>query len=192
MIARIEGIIKFKGMQFVVIDTGGVGYKIFISAETLRKIPKLEERIALWTHTHLREDTIELYGFLSYAELEFFRQLIQISGIGPKSALGVLAVGPIDNLKKAIAAGETAYLTKVSGIGRKLAEKIVVELRDKLASIGIDTESGTFTAEGEALDALRGLGYSLQESRVALQKVSKDKKSTEEMIKEALKNVRGK
>ncbi len=192
MIARIEGVIKFKGAHFIVVDAGGVGYKIFVSPETLRKIPKLEEKIMLWTHTHLREETIELYGFFNYAELEFFGQLIQISGIGPKSALGVLAVGPIDNLKKAIAAGETAYLTKVSGIGRKLAEKIVVELRDKLASIGIETESGTFTAESEALDALRSLGYSLQESREALQKVSKDKKGAEDMIKEALKNVRGK
>lgn len=186
---RIEGIVKFRGVNFLVLDVNCIGYKVFVSVETMRKMPKAGEKTAVWTHSHYREDSADLYGFINYAELEFFEQLIQISGIGPKSALGVLAVGSIDNLKKAIASGETAYLTKVSGIGRKLAEKIVVELRDKLAAIGVETGGASFTAESEALEALRSLGYSLQESRDALQKVSKENKDTGKIIKEALKNV---
>src|SRR3989339_419413 len=106
MISCIEGKIIFKGERFVVIDVSGVGYRIFAGPDVLRKA-KTKEQFKLWTHLHLREDTMELYGFLEYAELEFFQTLIQISGIGPKSGLGVLAVASLDTLKKAIAAGET-------------------------------------------------------------------------------------
>lgn len=192
MIIWINGVIKFKGANFLVLDVNSVGYKVFVSAETLRKAPQTGEKLTLWTHYYLKEDTAELYGFLNHAELEFFEQLIQISGIGPKSAIGVLAVGSIDNLKKAIASGETEYLTKVSGIGRKLAEKIVVELRDKLAAIGVDTGSAVFAAESEALEALRSLGYSLRESREALNKIPKDIAGTENIIKEVLKKIQRK
>ncbi len=188
MIIWLNGVVVFKGLNFLVIGVGGVGYKVFVSAETMLKIPKSGEKIVLWTHSHYREDSADLYGFFNYPELEFFEQLIQISGIGPKSAMGVLSVGSLDNLKKAIASGETEYLTKVSGIGRKLAEKIVVELRDKMAATGVDIGSTAFTEEGEALEALRSLGYSLYESREALKKVSKETRGTERMIKEALKN----
>jgi Holliday junction DNA helicase RuvA len=126
MIIQLEGIVKFKTERFVVLDVNGVGYRIFVSFETLRKIPKKAEKIKFWTHLYVRENALDLYGFLNYAELEFFEQLIQISGIGPKSALSVLAVAPLDVLRKAIASGETSYLVKVSGIGQRLAEKIIV------------------------------------------------------------------
>jgi len=184
MITCIEGVVKFNGLNFLVIDVSGVGYKVFVSAETMRKMPKSGGKAFVWTHSHYREDAAVLYGFLNYAELEFFEQLIQISGIGPKSGLAVLAVGPLDILKRAIASGETSYLTKVSGVGHKLAEKIVVELRDKLSSVGIENEGGAFHEEEEALEALRSLGYTLKESRDALRGVSKDIKGTENMVKE--------
>lgn len=186
MIARIEGKIRMKGDKFLIIDTNGVSYRIFASPSTLKKAPKKEEVFSLWTHLHVREDALELYGFTEYAELEFFEMLIQISGIGPKSGLGILGVAPLDTLKKAISSGETSYLTKVSGIGRKTAEKIVLELRDKMGEM---TEgAGTiFKEDQDVLGALQSLGYSKYESREALKQVPETIKGTSNRIKEALK-----
>src|SRR3989344_4807077 len=133
MIAHLSGTLLFRGTRYVIVDVSGVGYKLFTSLETLKTLPaKISEPIKLFTHLYVRETALELYGFASMAELEFFEQLIGISGIGPKSALGILSVAPLDSLKHAIASGETTYLTKISGIGKKIAEKIIVELRDKL------------------------------------------------------------
>jgi len=187
MISCIEGKIIFKGERFVVIDTNGVGYRIFVGPDVLRKA-KTKEQFKLWTHLHLREDTMELYGFLEYAELEFFQTIIQISGIGPKSGLGVLAVAPLDTLKRAIAAGETSYLTQVSGIGKKIAEKIILELRDKLGKIGFAGEENAFLKEeGDVLQVLRTLGYSYSEARDAIKQLPPDIVGTQERVKEALK-----
>ena len=189
MIIQLTGVVKFKTERFVVLDVKGVGYRVFVSFETLRIIPKNGDEIILWTHLHVRENSLDLYGFLNYAELEFFDQLIQVPGIGPKSGLAVLAVAPLDVLRKAIASGETSYLIKVSGIGQRMAEKIIVELRDKLAAIGVDRDSSEFKDEEEALEALRSLGYSLRESRDALKNLPEGTKGMENMIKQALKNV---
>jgi len=189
MIIKLEGVIKFKTERFVVLDVNGVGYRVFVSFETLRKISKKNEQIKLWTHLNVRENALDLYGFLDYAELEFFEQLIQISGIGPKSGLAVLAVAPLDVLRKAIASGETSYLTKVSGVGQRLAEKIVIELKDKIGATGVGQTDSAFKEEEETLEALRALGYSLRESREALRNLPKEVKGTEDMIKQALKNV---
>src|SRR3989344_9682734 len=131
MIAFIEGKIELRGEKFAIIAAGGVGYKIFAGVETLRKVPEKGQNVRLWTHQYVREDALELYGFLTFVELELFETLISISGIGPKSGLGIMAIAPVDTLKKAIASGDTSYLTKVSGIGRKTAEKVILELREK-------------------------------------------------------------
>lgn len=168
------------------IDTGGISYRVFVSPDALQKLTKNQEKVKLWTHLYLREDTVELYGFLEYAELSFFETLIQISGIGPKSAMGVLAVAPLDILKRAIASGETSYLTKVSGIGKKIAEKIILELRDKMGKIGYG-EEGTFLKEEEdVLRALRSLGYSLEEAREAIKQLPIDLEGTDKRVKAAL------
>ncbi len=188
MISCIEGAIVFKGDRFVVIDTGGVGYKVFAPPETLRILPQLGERTRLWTHLHVREDSLELYGFLHYAEMDFFESLISVSGIGPKSAVGILGVAPLDSLKKAIAAGETVYLTKVSGVGRKTAEKIVLELKDKLGAGSISEVVGAeIREEGDILEALTSMGYSIREVREALQHIPADISGTEKRLNEALK-----
>lgn len=189
MISRIEGKVVFKTQKFIVLDTAGVGYKVFVSMETLSHIPATGEKVILWIHTHVREDDISLYGFLDYAELEFFEQLIQISGIGPKSALAILAMAPLDVLKKAIGQGEISYLTKVSGIGKKLAEKIIMELKDKLSVPGGPDKDGTFAEGEDAVEALKSLGYSLKESRDAVMAISHDIKGTGNIVKEALKNM---
>ena len=136
------------------------------------------------------ETSLDLYGFLEQPELEFFEMLITISGIGPKSALGILSVAPIDTIKHAIASGDTSYLTKVSGIGKKNAEKIVVELRDRLG--GAYSSAGTMLKEdADVIAALQSIGYSLKEARDALKGVSKDTTGTNEKIREALKQLGG-
>jgi Holliday junction DNA helicase RuvA len=185
MIAYLEGKVLFQGRNFLIIDVNGVGYKVFISSGVFREIKK-EEKIKLWTHLYVRETALELYGFLKYPELEFFENVIQISGVGPKTALGILGVASLDNLKKAIAAGEMAYLTKVSGIGRKIAEKIILELKDKMGwHEGMPTGLGQ--EEVDILEGLKALGYSLNEAREALRAIPQDIKGTQNRLKQALK-----
>ena len=164
-------------------EANGVGYKINVSPDTLSKTSKLNEETFLFIHTHVREDAFDLYGFLNQEELEFFEMLINVSGIGPKGALSILGITSIETLRKAISIGDTSYLTKISGIGRKTAEKIVIELRDK---IGKELEGSSLQVELDALEALKSLGYSGMEARDALKKVSQDV-NTNTKIKEALK-----
>jgi len=190
MISNLKGKILMRGDKFIVLDVSGVGYKIFVMPEALKQARKNPDDFSLWTHLSVRETALDLYGFLEYAELEFFELLIQISGIGPKSGLGVLAVAPLDILKRAISTGDTSYLTKVSGIGRKIAEKIVLELKDKMGGLDIgDGVSGALKEEGDAIQALQSLGYSLHEAREALKEVPQEIEGTNERIKEALKKM---
>lgn len=190
MIAAVEGTVELAGDRFVVILANGVSYRVFVGPEALRKIPKKGDPIKLWTHLYQREDTIELYGFLHFAEMEFFETLIEISGIGPKSGLGIMAVAPLDTLKKAIASGDTSYLTKVSGIGRKTAEKVILELRDKLTGKGVSVaDMPELREESDALDALVSLGYRQSEARDALASIPKEITGAGARVKEALKRL---
>ena len=189
MITLLEGTIEFKSEKFTVVNVNGVGYKVFASINTLAKIPEKSASVKLWTHQHVREDALELYGFLHFAELELFEMLISVSGVGPKSALGVLAIAPADTLKKAIAAGDSSYLTRVSGIGRKTAERIVIELKEKMAGRGVLVSAPELKEEADAIDALVALGYSPREAREALSHVSSDTAGVEKRVKEALKKI---
>lgn len=191
MISQVRGKITLKSDKFVIIDVGGLGYKVGVSADTLARLQNKNEA-SLWTHLHVREDALDLYGFEDLAELEFFEMLINISGIGPKSALGIIGVAPIETLKKAIASGDNSYLTKVSGVGRKTAEKIVLELRDKLSALGHKAEYGELSGELDATLALQSLGYSQNEARDALKKVAPTTTDTSAKVKEALKILGGK
>lgn len=167
MIGSIKGKIILKTEKFLLVETNGVGYKVNVIADTLAKTQK-EEDIFLFIHTHVREDIFDLYGFADRQELEFFEMLLSVSGIGPKSALVILSIASIETLKKAIGTGDTGYLTKISGIGRKTAEKIVIELRDK---VGKEKEGGSLQVELDALEALKSLGYSQSQAREALKKI---------------------
>ena len=183
MISYIEGKIKLRTGKFLIIAVGGVGYKVFALPDMLIKS---KGEAGLWTHLRVREDALGLYGFESYPELEFFETLIQISGIGPKSAMGILSIAPLDTIKKAIASGEVSYLTKVSGIGKKTAERIIVELRDKMGQL--DESSGAmFKDEQDVLEALKSLGYSPSEAREAIKKIPDSATGINARIKEALK-----
>lgn len=191
MIARIEGKIVSKTDRYIILDASGVGYRINTSPDTLAGLPK-EGPASLFTHLHVREDALELYGFPGLKELEFFEMLIGISGIGPKSALSIIGIAPIETLKKAIASGDTSYLTKVSGIGKKTAEKIILELRDKLTLLGHKAEIGELSGELDAVEALKALGYSPIEAREALKEVSSEITDTSLRVKAALKVLGGK
>lgn len=174
--------------KFLIIETGGVGYKMNVLPEVLSGMKKVGDGISLWTHTHVREDVLDLYGFTDRQELEFFEMLLNVSGIGPKSALAILGIASIETLRKAIKTSDTAYLTKVSGIGRKTAEKIIIELRDR---IGEEKTGTSLQGELDALEALKSLGYSQNEAREALKKVKGDI-DTNTKIREALKILGGK
>ena len=187
MIGSIKGKVILKTEKFIIVETGGVGYKVNISPDTLSKIQK-EKEAFLFVHTHIREDILDLYGFLDHQELEFFEMLLSVSGIGPRSALTILSIASIETLKKAIGTSDTNYLTKISGIGRKTAEKIVIELRDKM---GEEKEGGSLQDELDALEALKSLGYSQSQAREALKKVSAEG-DTNSKIREALKILGGK
>ena len=188
MIGSIKGKIILKTEKALIVEASGVGYKISVSPDTLSKAKKVGDDIFLFIHTHIREDAFDLYGFLNYPELEFFEMLISVSGIGPKGALAILGVTSIETLRKAIGTGDTSYLTKISGIGKKTAEKIVIELRDKM---GTELESSSLQEEMDSLEALKSLGYSQNQAREALKKVSPEL-STNVKIKEALKILGGK
>ncbi|MCX6751842.1 MAG: Holliday junction branch migration protein RuvA [Candidatus Nomurabacteria bacterium] len=190
MIGSIKGKIILKTDKFLIVETGGVGYKISVSPDTLSRLDALRLRsgqknteVFFWIHTHVREDILDLYGFLDRQELEFFEMLINVSGIGPKGALSILGIASIETLRKAISTGDTAYLTKVSGIGRKTAEKIIIELRDKM---GEEKTGTSLQGELDALEALKSLGYSQSEAREALKKVLPNT-DTNTKIREALK-----
>ncbi len=187
MIGSLKGKILLKTEKFLILETTGVGYKVNVSSDTLSKVKKTGDEIMLWIHTHVREDVLDLYGFLERQELEFFEMLISVSGIGPKGALTILGITSIETLRKAIGTGDTSYLTKISGIGKKTAEKIVIELRDKIS----EEKSGTsLQGELDALEALKSLGYSQNEAREALKKVFPNT-DTNAKIREALKILGG-
>jgi len=184
VIGFIEGKIKYSTDRYVIVNVNGVGYKVYISANTFKKLPKIGEKAEFYTHLYVREGIMDLYGFLDKKDLEFFELLISISGIGPKGAINILNVASVETLKKAIANEESSILTKVSGIGKKTAEKIILELKNK---VGGEFADGKFGAGGEAIDALIGLGYKLHEAREALKRVPEDVEDVGEKVKAALK-----
>jgi len=186
MIARLEGIIVHTTEKFLIIDVSGVGYKLNVTAEALSLV-SLGDHTSFWVYTAVRENSIDLYGFKSTNEMSFFELLLDVSGIGPRSALSILAIAPIDTLKRAIATGDTGYLNKVSGIGKKTAEKIIIELRDKLQDYKQDGDTpGLLRDESDIVEALKSLGYSQNEARDALKKVPPTTLGTNARIKEAL------
>ena len=181
MIGSINGKITLKTEKFVIIEANGVGYKINVSSDTMSKIKN--DSVLFWTHLHVREDALDLYGFLERSELEFFEMLISVSGIGPRGALAILGIASLNTLRKAISTSDTTYLTKISGIGKKTAEKIVLELRDKM---GETSKGESLQGELDALEALKSLGYSQNQARDALKKISSST-DTNTKIREALK-----
>jgi len=187
MIAKIKGKIEYLKGNFAVVDVNGVGYKIYLTVYAFGKLVG-QEQADLFIHTHVREDAIDLYGFLTMEELEMFELLISISGVGPKSGLGILTVATPKTIKTAILNEDSSILTRVSGVGKKTAERVILELKNKVADIPESEKEGT-VSDVDAIEALIGMGYTVTEARDALKMVPQDVKDIGQRVGMALKNL---
>ncbi|WP_455949967.1 Holliday junction branch migration protein RuvA [Eubacterium sp.] len=193
MISYIKGIIEEVEEDKVIIDNNGIGYGIFMPQSSLELIGSGEE-LKIYTYLNVKEDAMQLYGFLSKEELNLFKKLIGVSGVGPKGGLSIITACPGDSLQMAIISGDAKAISKAQGIGAKTAQRIIIELKDK-----IDLEEVIFTNSGEAvadtgvksdaIEALIALGYSRTSAFNAVNKVDKITDDVEELLKLALKNI---
>lgn len=190
----IKGIYTYLSKDYIAIENSGVGYKIFTSGNTISQLPSLGEGVKLYIEQIVREDFIGLYGFYSMDELELFNKLITISGVGAKAALSILSINSVNRIKYDILNGNDKSLSKAVGVGKKLSQRIILELKDKIKPNEIISDSDTLKLDdinddilmSEAKEALIALGYSEKESEKALSHVT-DKKDLQEILKEALK-----
>jgi holliday junction DNA helicase RuvA len=136
MIATLEGILEYRGNDSVIVNVGGIGFQVYVSGSTLSQLGDAKGKVALFTHLHLREDNVSLYGFASREELALFKNLISVSGIGPKVALGLLSALKPEQLVMAITGGNAGLICQAPGIGKKMADRLVIELRDRLEKSG--------------------------------------------------------
>jgi len=193
VIAAVSGELLSRRADHVVIDAGGVGYRLSVSSETLREVPAVGERVSLHAHLISRDDSLALYGFASEDERDLFLALISVSGVGPKVALAALSGGAVGELLRAIGAGDAKRFQAVPGIGKRTAERIIVELREKVA--GQLEESALVAATSaagpreEAREGLLGLGYTPIEAERLLD--SAEGESAEELVASALRQGRG-
>ena len=191
MIALLSGTVAVRRADHVVIDCGGVGYRLAVSAQTLRHVPAVGEEVTLHTHLVVREDALALFGFATEEERELFLMLLSVQSVGPKVALAMLSGGPPRELLKLLAAGDTARLQVVPGIGKRTAERIVVELREKVgATLPDDAITVTRADDPRSLarEGLVGLGYSAAEADELLDDV--DGGTPEDLIAGALRSAR--
>ena len=198
MIGFLRGILAEKGDGYIVIDVNGVGYQVFVPANSTAYLNAEGEEVLVHTSMIVREEEMSLYGFSGKGELDAFRKLIGISGVGPKAALSILSAFTLDQLKQAIVFEDAKALQRANGIGKKSAERIVLELKDKFTAAApdgsyLDAGAADVIAEqggrGEAISALVALGYSRGEAASALAGISEKDLTTEEYIKRALKNL---
>jgi Holliday junction DNA helicase RuvA len=176
MIAHLRGKLLSKHPNQAIVETGGVGYDVTITVPTFSDLPSLGEEVALHVHTHVREDVIALYGFLGSAEKTLFEKLITVSGIGPKLAITILSGMAADEMVNSIRGNDLARLTRIPGIGRKTAERMVLELRDKLPTPGAVAETAVAAksaVEDDVLSALMNLGYQRANAEKALAVVAR-------------------
>lgn len=183
MIGSLRGrLLEIAGMA-ALLEVGGVGYWLRVTPATLSRLNVGDEAF-VYTHDHVREDAHELFGFLSSEDLRLFGQLLGISGVGPKSAMTIMSVGSADTVRRAIMAGDLETLTSVPGVGKKTAQKIILELKGQL----VEAESED-SGEREVVDALVSLGYSASQARDALKSIPADVADTSERIREALRRL---
>lgn len=190
MIGRIHGTLLLANPPEILVDAHGVGYEISVSMNTLYELPPPGQPVTLWTHLVVREDAQLLYGFHTEAERAAFRALIRISGIGPRMALAVLSGLSVEDLGRAVSEQETGRLTKVPGVGKKTAERLLLELKGKLAPVLPRPAGGSalFAASDDILHALLALGYSEKESAAAIATLPEDI-SVNDGIRQALKQL---
>jgi Holliday junction DNA helicase RuvA len=199
MIALLTGRLAFKAPTHLALDVHGVGYEVFIPLSTYYNLPDVNETLTLSIHTHVREDAIQLFGFITPQEKDAFVLLMSVSGIGPKSALGILSALPVSDLISAIQSADVEKLETVPGIGKKSAGRLVLELKDKLVKLhpaltppadhGMKGQDDTFD---DALSALTNLGYRASDAKEALKTAQRSRSgplTLQELIRESLKNL---
>ena len=188
MIAGLHGKLESLGSDWAVINVGGIGFQVYMPTSTLSTLGTIGEEVRLHTHLHVREDNATLYGFTSVEERELFQSLIGVSGLGPKLALAMLSAMDVEKLTMAIATGSTDLLTVVPGIGKKMADRLILELKDKIGAGWITTPAAQLVQENtDVLAALTSLGYSVAEaSRAVATLPPSPDLSLEEKIKLAL------
>lgn len=193
MIARLTGILEDKTPEQLIIDVNGVGYQVFVSLQTFSRLPAVHERVSLYVYTHLREDALQLYGFLEEKEKTIFLLLKGVSGVGPRLALNVLSGIPVDELESALRTSDVTRLLAVPGVGKKTAERLIVELREKVGTL----DNGHFLGMGEqaalateAISALVNLGYRRVEAEKTVRDVVRRGVTTiAEIIRESLRSL---
>jgi Holliday junction DNA helicase RuvA len=188
MISTLEGKIALKAEKYAIIESGGIGFRVNLSEKTLSKIPQSGGSVKLFTYLAVKETGWDLFGFLTFEELDLFELLITIPGIGPKTASNILGLASVTDLEEAIVLGDETILGKVSGIGKKVAQKIVIELKSKVKKISKGEGSGV-AGDIEVIDALVNLGYKIYEVREVLQKLPESIKGVENRVKETLKRL---
>jgi Holliday junction DNA helicase RuvA len=184
MISYLAGKIILKKDKFIILEVNNIGYKVFLSRQTLLTLPEIGEPIKLYTYQNVKEEALDLYGFLSYEGLEFFEALMDIRGVGPKSALDISALGSLEKIKDRILKQDEKIFEGIPGIGSKKAMTIILELTGKIKMLGQNKGS-----TDEAESALTQLGFSKQQAKDALSRVPANIKNSEERIKLALKNL---
>lgn len=184
MISYLSGKIILKKDKFIILEVNNVGYKVFLSRQSLLKLPETGENLKVFTFQNVKEEALDLYGFLSYEELEFFEILNDIRGVGPKAALEISVVGPLEKIKDRILKQDENVFAGIPGIGSKRASTIILELTGRIKMLGANKGSAD-----EAESALMQLGFSKQQAKEALSHVPGDVKNMEERIKLALKTL---
>lgn len=196
MIAELRGHLAHKASDRAVIDVGGVGYEVFISLNAFYRLPEVGDPVRVLTHTHVRDDALQLFGFLDAEEKATFLLLTGVSGIGPRLAMNILSGGPLAEFQSALEAGDVARLVALPGVGKKTAERMVVELRDKVGQArsagSVATVGVPRSAEGEAVSALVNLGYRRAEAeKAAAAVVALGAESLEDILRAALVKLSG-
>ena len=184
MISYLNGKIIIKKDKLIILDVNGVGYKVFLSKKTLAGLPEIEKSIKVFCFLNVKENIMDLYGFLNHKELEFFEILYNIRGVGPKAALEISSLGSLESIKERILSKDETLFSEISGIGRKKAMTIILELTGKIKDVSKEKKTDKVD---EAEQGLVSLGFTRQQAKDALAIASKDIKDTEERIKAALK-----
>src|SRR3989344_3326981 len=186
MIGMLTGKFALHNNSSIIISVHGVGYKVFVPQDVIAK-QVLGSEMTIYTHTHVREDMLELYGFLEQEDLRLFEYMIGVSGVGCKTALGIFSVGTREDVVKAIVTADISFFTTVPRLGKKNAQKLIIELKGKLGGVGDLDLSGEGSQDDEAIKALETIGFSIREAVVALKATQREGDTVEEKIKAAIK-----
>ena len=189
MIGFLKGSVEHLDRPFVLLDVNGAGYKVLVSEPTFSKLSK-QDKVKLFTYTHVRDDALELFGFLEIEDLKLFESLITVSGVGPKTALNIFSFGERKDIIEAIVKGDSTFFTSVPRLGTKNAQKIIIELKNRMGGgFDLDLSGKDLLENAQALEALKNFGFSQSEVQKALREIKTQNISLDEKIKLALKNL---